>query len=110
MYTSSVLEKEGITQSGRIVQIEEVEGTLNFRVRFTYQQHTYDIYNRIHDNDQLYRLHDAVEVLFLPAQPEEAIINSEKEKYQGYVLFLLVGLGIASVWPTIQYVKWYHAL
>ena len=87
MYTSSVLEKGGIIQPGRIVQIEEVENALSFRVRFTYQQHTYDIYNRVHDNDRIYHLHDAVEVLFLPDQPEEAIINSEKRDIRGMYFF-----------------------
>ncbi|UOQ68986.1 hypothetical protein [Hymenobacter volaticus] len=43
LYTSTVLEKKGITRPGTVVQIEEIESALSFRVHFTYHQQPYTV-------------------------------------------------------------------
>jgi hypothetical protein len=109
MYVSSVFEKIGVTCVGVVDKIEDDSEGLRFRVHFTYQQQAYDIYNQILDNQRLYHLQQQVEVLFLPTQPQDAIINNEKEKYQGYRVMLLIGLFITAIRPTIHYIKWFNS-
>jgi hypothetical protein len=106
MYIASVFEKTGVTCLGVVDQIDTDSEALRFRVHFTYQQQAYDVYNQVMDNAPIYHLQQRVEVLFLPTQPQDAIINSEKEKYQGYGVMLLVGVFITAIGPAIHYIKW----
>jgi hypothetical protein len=109
IYNSYVLEKAGVTCLGTVDRIKhfsnaESEG-LRFRVHFTYRQQDYYLHNQFMDSDSIYHLQQPVEVLFLPTQPQDAIINSDKEKYQGHAIMLLLGVLTTAIGFAIRYGK-----
>ena len=95
IWKSYSLEKSGIPSQGRIFKIEHVSNSdtdaLVFWLAYRYRNTEYVTHNRIMDSDSLYAVNEIVPIRIDASAPEEAIIDSKKEKYTGYVLPAAVG-------------------
>ena len=106
------LDKNGVVITGIVDKIEHVSNAdsdcLNFTIKFIYEDRTYFINNLNHDMNMIYSLKQQVNVRFISHEPERAVIDSHKEKYQTYVLVLMMGMVSAGIWPAIEFIKWFN--
>lgn len=90
------VDRQGVTVTGKVSTIEHVVNTdtnvLVFYINYAYNSKNYTIHNNIMDSDSIYKINQLVHLKLLPEEPDQAIINSKKEKYTGYLLPLATGI------------------
>jgi hypothetical protein len=99
--TSFMIDKNGISTVGKVDSIEYLSNTdieaLRYGVSFEYKGNKYRLFNKIMSNERTYTIDERVNVKFMPDNPEEAIIDSTKEKYTGWIVPIAIGALIISL-------------
>jgi hypothetical protein len=98
---SFIIDKEGVNAIGKVNSIQHLSSTdieaVRYSISFEYKGKQYRIFNKIMSNESIYTLNERVHVKFMPDNPEEAIINSNREKYTGWILPIAIGAIMLSL-------------
>jgi len=93
---SYVIIKNGVSGKATVYKIERRTNSdmdlVVFFMKFNYNNKLYTIRNSVADSDSTYyKIGQEVPVAFLTSEPEKAVINNKKERYEGYIFHLSFG-------------------